>query len=217
METACKWYCSSALNYDPKPHLKCELVPLDLYVAHTSAVRERRPAAGAAVLEPTRNDKTLKQFPNYAAVGGGMTRGAGGIAAGVRSGWAWFFNPYFQVGFGALLVTASELLLKVGAATRGGAIGAFGVAALASGYTWAGIVLYCLSFVSWMHVLRRLPLGVAFALVNVVHVLIPVGCWLFLHERISARRWLGIALVVAGLLLVVKPAAQAEEKLGGMP
>ncbi len=33
-----KWYHSSALNYDPKLHLKHSLDPLDLYVKHTSKV-----------------------------------------------------------------------------------------------------------------------------------------------------------------------------------
>ena len=31
-----QWYCSSPLNYQPKLHLGCELMPLDLYVMHTS-------------------------------------------------------------------------------------------------------------------------------------------------------------------------------------
>ncbi len=31
-------YCSSPLNYDPKLHLGCELVPLDLYVMHTATL-----------------------------------------------------------------------------------------------------------------------------------------------------------------------------------
>src|SRR5581483_7598475 len=38
MDRGYKWYVSSALNYDPKLHLKCELVPLDLYVLHTSPI-----------------------------------------------------------------------------------------------------------------------------------------------------------------------------------
>ena len=66
-----KWYCSSALNYDPKLHLKCELVPLDLYVAHTSAVANFFLRRILPLLEPTRNDKTLSKFPNFAAVWGG--------------------------------------------------------------------------------------------------------------------------------------------------
>ncbi len=57
-------YLSSPLNYEPKLHLGCELMPLDLYVMHTS--RFLNPIFGRAVklLEPTRHDKTLRRFPN---------------------------------------------------------------------------------------------------------------------------------------------------------
>lgn len=128
----------------------------------------------------------------------------------------WFLNAYVQLGVGALLVTASELLLKKGATAAPdlpGAVARLGVGALASAWTWAGIVCYVLSFVSWLHVLRLLPLSTAFALINVVHVLIPLGAWLLLHEHVSPARWLGIALVVAGIALVAKPAGRAEEQL----
>jgi multidrug transporter EmrE-like cation transporter len=125
----------------------------------------------------------------------------------------WLFNAYPQIALGALSVTAAELLMKCGASAQSGQIGVFGMAALRSGWTWLGIICYCASFASWVHVLRTVPLGIAYALINIVHVLIPLGCWIFLHEAISPRRWFGIALVLAGLLLVVKPLMAVEKKL----
>jgi multidrug transporter EmrE-like cation transporter len=124
----------------------------------------------------------------------------------------WFFNPYVQIGVGAVLVTGSELLLKKGASVAPGASWT-GLNALASGWTWCGIVTYVASFASWLYVLRFVPLGVAFALINGVHVLVPVGCWLFLGEAVSARRWAGIGLVLLGIVLIARDAARAEEKL----
>jgi multidrug transporter EmrE-like cation transporter len=125
---------------------------------------------------------------------------------------ALFLNAYFQIGLGALLVTASELLMKSGASAQSN-IGLFGIAALNSPRTWLGIIFYCLSFASWIYVLRTVPLAIAYGLINVTHVLIPLGCWMFLSESISPRRWLGIAIVLAGLLLVIKPVATVEQKL----
>ena len=124
----------------------------------------------------------------------------------------WFFNPYVQIVAGAILVTASELLLKKGASVAPGASWT-GLNALASAWTWGGIVTYVLSFGSWLYVLRFVPLGIAFALINGVHVLVPVGSWLFLAESLSARRWAGIGLVVCGILLIARDAARVEEKL----
>ena len=57
-------YLSSPLNYEPKLHLGCELMPLDLYVMHTSPILN--PIFGPAVklLGPTRHDPVLPRFPN---------------------------------------------------------------------------------------------------------------------------------------------------------
>lgn len=128
----------------------------------------------------------------------------------------WLLNPYFQIALGALLVTASELMLKKGAsatANSGTTAGWLGIAALASWWTWAGIVSYILSFLSWLHVLRYIPLSIAFPLINVVHVLVPLGALLFLHEPVSPKRWAGIGLVVLGILAIMRPAAAAEARL----
>ncbi|HEX8914238.1 MAG TPA: GNAT family N-acetyltransferase [Humisphaera sp.] len=65
-----KWYYSTALNYDPKLHFKCELYPLDLYVRHVSPVANAVVRQVLPWLEPTRSDPTLGRFPNYADVWG---------------------------------------------------------------------------------------------------------------------------------------------------
>ncbi len=46
-----------------------------------------------------------------------------------------------------------------------------------------------------------------------MHILVPLSSWIFLGEAILPRRWLGIGLVLVGLLIVAKPAARLEEKL----
>jgi multidrug transporter EmrE-like cation transporter len=126
----------------------------------------------------------------------------------------WFLNPYLQIGLGAVLVAASELMLKKGAsAVAGESPGWFGVAALASPWTWGGIVCYIASFLSWLHVLRFVPLSIAFPLINVVHVLVPLGVLVFLHEPVSLRRWIGVALILVGILAIMRPATTAEAKL----
>ncbi|HET9418105.1 MAG TPA: GNAT family N-acetyltransferase, partial [Chthoniobacterales bacterium] len=59
-----KYYYSTPLNYEPKLHLHCELVPLDLYARHTSPLIN--PIFGQIVkfLGPTRHDQVLRRFPN---------------------------------------------------------------------------------------------------------------------------------------------------------
>lgn len=134
----------------------------------------------------------------------------------MRSGQplAWYFNPYLQLAASAILVTAAEVLLKQGAVTaEPGGLDIFGIGALSSSTTWLGIILFIVAFLSWLHVLRLMPLTQAYALISVVHVLVPVAAWLFLAEAVSATRAIGIALVLGGTILVAAPAAQAEEEL----
>jgi len=65
-----KRYCSTPLGYDPKLRLGCDLMPLDLYVRHRSGLINFFMKRILPVLEPTRNDKVLKEFSNYAELWG---------------------------------------------------------------------------------------------------------------------------------------------------
>jgi undecaprenyl phosphate-alpha-L-ara4N flippase subunit ArnF len=127
-----------------------------------------------------------------------------------------FGNPWLQLGLSVLCVFVSELLLKRGATDVAEPDNAFswtGINGLASPLVWLAILLIVASFVSWLYVLRYVPLTLAYPLSRVVDVLVPLGCWIFLEERISMLRWCGIVLVVVGLAVVAKPVAQMEERL----
>jgi hypothetical protein len=58
-------YCSSALNYEPKYHLRHRLDPIDLYVRHTSAIINAVLRRLLPWLEPARHDPILRRFSNY--------------------------------------------------------------------------------------------------------------------------------------------------------
>jgi predicted N-acyltransferase len=68
LEQRLKYYCSNPLNYDPKLHLGCDLVPLDLYVRHTMPFINPIFRRAVKYLEPTRHDPVLRQFPNAGAL-----------------------------------------------------------------------------------------------------------------------------------------------------
>ena len=59
-----KYYYSNPLNYEPKLHLDCELVPLDLYVMHTNPLLKPIFRRLIKYLGPTRQDPVLQRFPN---------------------------------------------------------------------------------------------------------------------------------------------------------
>jgi drug/metabolite transporter (DMT)-like permease len=127
-----------------------------------------------------------------------------------------FGNPWLQLGLSVICVFVSEFLLKRGATDVAEPNSAFswtGINGLTSPLVWWAILLIIASFISWLYVLRYIPITVAYPISRVVDVLVPLGCWIFLGEIISTQRWCGIALVVIGLALVAKPVAQIEERL----
>ena len=115
-----------------------------------------------------------------------------------------------------ICVLVYELLQKRGASETANLSQTWswlGVTALVSPLVWLAMVLMIVSLVSWLYVLRYIPLSIAFPLSRVVDILVPLSCWIILGENISPRRWCGIALVLIGLILTAKPVARLEEKL----
>ena len=127
-----------------------------------------------------------------------------------------FRNPWFQFVLNIIGVVVYELLLKAGASATADPARSwtgFGITALASPLTWLAFAVIVVDLMIWLHILRYIPLSIAFPLSRTVDVLVPISCWLILKEAISPLRWCGIALVIAGLVVVAKPAAQLEERL----
>jgi drug/metabolite transporter (DMT)-like permease len=128
-----------------------------------------------------------------------------------------FANPWFQLALSVAFVTAYEVLLKMGATETAHIADArwawTGLSGLASLYVWLGIPLVILSLITWLHVLRHIPLSIAFPISQVVHAFVPLGSWLILGESINRLRWCGIGLVLLGLAIVAKPVARLEERL----
>src|SRR6266516_7894104 len=127
-----------------------------------------------------------------------------------------FGNPWLQLTLSVVCVLVSELLLKRGATDTADLESAWswtGINGLASPLVWWAIILIIASFISWLYVLRYIPLTIVFSISRVVDILVPLGCWIFLGELITTLRWCGIALVVIGLALVAKPVAQIGERL----
>ncbi|HEX3421194.1 MAG TPA: GNAT family N-acetyltransferase [Candidatus Udaeobacter sp.] len=64
LQQGLKYYYSNPLNYEPKLHLDCELVPLDLYIMHTNRLLNPIFRRLIKYLGPTQHDPILRKFPN---------------------------------------------------------------------------------------------------------------------------------------------------------
>jgi len=67
---------------------------------------------------------------------------------------------------------------------------------------WAGLATFVLSAAVWLVVLSRASLSFAYPFASLTYVLILVFDRFVLNEPISGLRYAGVALIIAGLLLI---------------
>ncbi len=67
---------------------------------------------------------------------------------------------------------------------------------------WAGVALTGAAAVTWLAVLSRLSLSVAYPFLSFSYVLMLFAARLLYHEEITWPKLLGVALVCAGVILV---------------
>jgi undecaprenyl phosphate-alpha-L-ara4N flippase subunit ArnE len=103
-----------------------------------------------------------------------------------------------------LLNGGAQLLLRQAAMT--GAVPTNPLTLIRNAWFMAGLLLYGVSVLTWLFVLRRVPLSIAAPFVALVYVLVPLASRLFFSDTITARMWLGMLLVVLGVTLVAEGA-----------
>ena len=67
-----------------------------------------------------------------------------------------------------------------------------------------GLALYAMGALAWIAVLQRMDLGYAYPFLALNFVLIALVSAFFLGEPVPLLRWGGIALIVAGILVVAR-------------
>jgi undecaprenyl phosphate-alpha-L-ara4N flippase subunit ArnE len=97
---------------------------------------------------------------------------------------------------------SAQLLLRKAALT--GAVPTAPLSLLSNAFFMAGLVTYAGSVLSWLLVLRRVPLSVAAPFVALVYVLVPLASRAVFDDRITTRMWAGMLLVALGVTLVAK-------------
>ena len=83
--------------------------------------------------------------------------------------------------------------------------------ALRSGHLWLGLATLAVVFVSWLVVLSKIELSVAIPMTSFSYVFVAVTAAVFLQERISTLRWMGIAFILAGVAAVSTSSGQKEK------
>lgn len=69
-------------------------------------------------------------------------------------------------------------------------------------YIVPAVVLNVVGLAMWMLLIKRVPLGIALPLMGANFVTIALAGRIVFKERLNARRWIGIGLVLAGFAMV---------------
>ncbi|GEM_PF-249280 len=75
-----------------------------------------------------------------------------------------------------------------------------------------GIVLYAISAVFWLIVLSRVDLSVAYPMVAVGYVVVVFYSWLVFKENVRWFSWIGLALIVIGVIITAQGLKSKESQ-----
>ncbi|KIS42094.1 4-amino-4-deoxy-L-arabinose-phosphoundecaprenol flippase subunit ArnE [Kosakonia radicincitans] len=69
---------------------------------------------------------------------------------------------------------------------------------------WLGLALASLGagMALWLLVLQRIPVGVAYPMLSLNFVWVTLAARFIWHERVTARHAVGVALIIAGIVLL---------------
>lgn len=107
--------------------------------------------------------------------------------------------------FALLTVTlngAAQLLLRKAALS--GAVPTNPMSLVGNPWFMSGIAAYGVSVLTWLVVLRRVPLSVAAPFVALVYVLVPLASRAVFQDVVSPRMWIGMALIAVGVTIVAQ-------------
>ncbi|MFB5191811.1 hypothetical protein [Alicyclobacillus fastidiosus] len=76
------------------------------------------------------------------------------------------------------------------------------IVAMFSPWIIGGIVLYVVATVIWIFLLNKLSLSLLYPLQSLAYVLAIVVSIVVFHEHIPPLRWVGVAVILAGVSLV---------------
>ena len=119
-----------------------------------------------------------------------------------------------------LLDSGAQVMMKKGllTANRGfsglGDVLGFVFHNAASAWLWAGMLVYAFNFFIWMVILSQLELSLAVPLTSLNYLILPLLALIFLGEKISGLRWLGVLLIIGGVYFLSKSASRKPQTQG---
>jgi drug/metabolite transporter (DMT)-like permease len=120
-------------------------------------------------------------------------------------------NSLFLVLASVAAGVSGQLCLKAGM-DRIGALSANGASAIiqtalrvvTTPLIFVGLSFYVLGAAFWLLVLSKLDLSLAYPMLALTYVLIPLAAQFILGEQVPVLRWLGVGIIFVGVIVVAQ-------------
>lgn len=112
-------------------------------------------------------------------------------------------SPYIYVALSTIFGITGQLLLKRGMGTMGQMTPGVGMIKqiVLSPWVIGGLIIYATGVLNWMLALSSFELSYVYPFASLSYVGIIIGSYFIFRERISTMRVLGIAVIIAGVLI----------------
>lgn len=70
-----------------------------------------------------------------------------------------------------------------------------------NGWLLAALILYGVTTLAWVWVLRHLPLHLAYPFMALAFLIVPCLSWLFIDEPVNSATFIGGALILIGVII----------------
>jgi drug/metabolite transporter (DMT)-like permease len=112
--------------------------------------------------------------------------------------WCLLFTGIFLSAFGGILLKLGSVEMVQGGAWQ------FLLQMLTNWKIIIGVAFYIVPAFIWIFMLKKVDISFLQPLFSLVYVVTPVLALLVLHEKIPLNRWVGITVVVIGVLIIVR-------------
>ncbi|KOP54957.1 4-amino-4-deoxy-L-arabinose-phospho-UDP flippase [Pseudomonas tremae] len=99
-------------------------------------------------------------------------------------------------------IAAGQILFKLSATAMQKSGTIFDIHTLTT--LFSAFALYGITTLAWVWVLQKIELGKVYPLMALAFVLVPIGSHFFFGERFQPQYFLGVAIIIIGILIAVR-------------
>ena len=71
-------------------------------------------------------------------------------------------------------------------------------------WLYFAIITYFLATLTWLYILQRVSLSIAYPFAALAMVIVPIASYLLFQEKLSLQYWIGLFLIVTGITVIAK-------------